>query len=634
MTVEAPPENLVGSRRNQERKELLRFVVCGSVDDGKSTLIGRLLYESGLVLRDELAMLVAESRRVGTQGDGLDLALLLDGLVAEREQGITIDVAYRYFTTERRKFIVADTPGHEQYTRNMVTGTSTADCAVVLADARKGVLTQTRRHSYIVALLGVRHLVLAVNKLDLVGYSEASFRRVESDFIAYGRRIGIDEVSCIPVSALRGDNVTAHTSRMPWYDGPTLLECLEGVEVSDQRRQSEPFRLPTQWVNHPDSEFRGCSGMIASGRVKPGDEVVVEPSGRRAHVMRIVTYDGDLDCAVAGQSVTLTLREELDVSRGDVLGSIDEQPGVGEQFEATIVWMADEPLLRGRNYLMQIGTTTAVATIAPLKYTIDLGSLEHVAADELRLNEIGVCELELDRPVAFDPYTLNRETGGFVLIDRISNATVGAGMINFELRRSKDARWQAIEVNKAAHARLKRQRPCVVWFTGLSGAGKATIANLIEKRLHSLGYHTYLLDGDNVRHGLNKDLGLTATDRMENIRRIAEISRLMADAGLIVMTAFISQSRNERRMARELLRAEEFIEVFIDARLRVAEARDRKDLYAPARRGKITNFTGVDSPYEPPEAPELWIDTTQTSPERAADLVVDQLRARRIIELR
>lgn len=433
--------------------------------------------------------------------------------------------------------------------------------------------------------------------------------------------------------ALFAYNVLAHTSRMPWYHGPTLLEYLEAVEVSDHRSQAEPFRLPTQWVNHPDSEFRGCSGMIVSGTVEPGDEVVVEPSGRRAHVRRIVTYDGDLQCAVAGQSVTLTLSEELDVSRGDLLGSIDERPRVGEQFEATIVWMADEPLLPGHNYLMQIATTTAVATVAPLKYTIDLGSLEHVPAEELRLNETGVCVLELDRPVAFDPYALNRETGAFVLVDRISNATVGAGMIRRELRRSKNLRWQAIEVNESAHARLKRQRPCVVWFTGLSGAGKSTIANLVDKRLRSLGCHTYLLDGDNVRHGLNKDLGFTAADRVENIRRIAEVSRLMADAGLIVMTAFISPLRSELRVARKLFQEGEFIEVLVDARLHVAEARDPKDLYARARRGEIANFTGADSTYEAAEAPELRIDTTQTTPERAADLVVDQLRARRMIGL-
>ena len=631
MTVAAVSAEDLAAYPKRQEKGLLHFVTCGSVDDGKSTLIGRLLYESGVILEDQLVTLEVESRRVGTQGDELDLALLLDGLAAEREQGITIDVAYRYFTTERRKFIVADTPGHEQYTRNMVTGASTAECAVLLTDARKGILTQTRRHSYIVALLGVRHLVLAVNKLDLVGYSEATFRRIEADFVAYGRRVGIDNMSCIPVSALRGDNVVARSSRMPWYDGPTLAEYLEAVEIDDQRRQSEPFRLPVQWVNRPDSSFRGYSGLIASGSVKPGDQVVVEPSGRRARVRRIVTYDGDLQAAVAGQSVTLTFSEELDVSRGDLLGSFDEPPEVGEQFEATLVWMAEEPLLRGRSYLMQIATRTAVATIAPLKYKINLASFEHVAAEELRLNEIGVCELEVDRPVPFDPYTVNRDTGGFVLVDRISNATVGAGMINFELRRSQNVHWQAVDVDKAAHALLKRQRPCVIWLTGLSGAGKSTIANLVEKRLHSLGHHTYVLDGDNIRHGLNKDLGFTAADRVENIRRIAEVSKLMVDAGLIVLTAFISPFRNERRMARELFEEGEFIEVFVDTPLHVAEARDPKALYAKARRGEIKNFTGIDSRYEPPEAPELRIDTTRTTAERAAAVLVEQLRTRRIV---
>jgi bifunctional enzyme CysN/CysC len=570
---------------------------------------------------------------VGTQGDELDLALLLDGLAAEREQGITIDVAHRYFTTARRKFIVADTPGHDQYTRNMVTGASTADCAVLLVDARKGVLTQTRRHSYIVSLLGLRRLALAVNKLDLVGYSEATFRQVEAEMAAFARRIGIEYVTCIPVSALRGDNVVARSTRMPWYNGPTLLEYLETIEIDDQRRQFEPFRLPVQWVNRPDSEFRGFSGLIVSGSVRTGDPVVVEPSGRLSEVERIVTYDGELDFAVAGQSVTLTLHDELDVTRGDVIAGAADPPGVGTQFEATLVWMADEPFLRGRSYVMQIGTATALATTTPLKYRVNVDTLERVAADELRLNEIGVCELELDRPVAFDSYLANRDTGGFVLIDRIGKGTVGAGLINFELRRSQNVQWQAVDVDKAAHARLKRQRPCVVWLTGLSGAGKSTIANLVEKRLHVLGRHTYLLDGDNIRHGLNKDLGFTAADRVENIRRIAEVSSLMVDAGLIVITSFISPFRNERRMARELLEEGEFVEVFVDTPLQVAEARDPKHLYVKARRGEIKNFTGVDSPYEPPEAPELHIDTTRIGPEEAAELVVQQLRARRIIGL-
>jgi bifunctional enzyme CysN/CysC len=626
-----PPHDPVDDVASAEHRELLRFMTCGSVDDGKSTLVGRLLYEPGLIFEDQLAALEADSRTVGTQHGELDLALLLDGLAAEREQGITIDVAYRYFATERRTFIVADTPGHEQYTRNMVTGASTADCALLLVDARKGVLTQTRRHSYIVSLLGLSDVVLVVNKLDLLGYSEAPFRRIEAAFASFARGIGIDTVTCIPVSALHGDNVVARSARMPWYDGPTLLEHLETVEISEQRRQTRALRLPVQWVNRPDSGFRGFAGLIVSGTVRPGDEVIVEPSGRRSAVRRIVSYDGDLSCAVAGQSVTVTLSDELDVSRGSVIATPGEPPGVGTQFEATVLWMADEPLLRGRSYLMQIGPASAVATITPLKHKINIDSLAHVPAEQFALNEIGVCEIELDRPVAFDPYAVNRDTGSFILIDRISNATVGAGLINFELRRSQNVRWQAIDVDKAAHARLKHQRPCVLWLTGLSGAGKSTIANLVESQLHGLGHHTCILDGDNIRHGLNKDLGFTSADRVENIRRIAEVSKLMVDAGLIVLTSFISPFRSERRMARELFEENEFMEVFVDTPLHVAEARDPKRLYAKARRGEIKNFTGIDSPYEPPEAPEIRIDTTQTTAERAADLVVDQLRARRII---
>jgi bifunctional enzyme CysN/CysC len=615
----------------QEDKELLRFITCGSVDDGKSTLIGRLLYEPGLVFEDQLAAVAADSRRIGTQGDELDLALLLDGLAAEREQGITIDVAYRYFATERRKFIVADTPGHEQYTRNMVTGASTADCAVLLVDARKGLLTQTRRHSHIVSLLGLRHIALAVNKLDLVGYSESRFREIEAAFRAFARELGVEDVTCIPLSALRGDNVVARSERMPWYAGPTLLEYLETVEIDEQRLATEPFRMPVQWVNRPGPEFRGFSGLIVSGAVSTGQEVVLEPSGRTSRVKRIVTYDGDLKCAVAGQSVTLTLADELDVSRGDLIADAAMPPGIGEQFEATIVWMGEAPMLRGRDYLMRAGPATAVATIAPLKFKLNVDSFEHVAADKLSLNDIGVCELELDRSVAFDPYMVNRDTGGFVLIDRITNATVGAGMLNFELRRSQNVHWQAIDVDKDAHARLKGQRPCVVWLTGISGAGKSTIANLAERRLHSLGRHTCMLDGDNIRHGLNKDLGFTDADRVENIRRIAEVTKLMVNAGLIVITSFISPFRTERRMARELLEPDEFIEVFVDTPLRVAELRDRKHLYAKARRGELSNFTGIDSPYEPPEAPELRIDTTQMTAEEAVELVIEMLRTRGIV---
>jgi bifunctional enzyme CysN/CysC len=626
------PEEVIAYLRTHEHKRLLRFMTCGSVDDGKSTLIGRLLYEPGLVFEDQLAALEIDSKRIGTQGDELDFALLLDGLAAEREQGITIDVAYRYFTTERRKFIVADTPGHEQYTRNMVTGASTVDCAVLLIDARKGVLTQTRRHSYIVSLLGIGHVALAVNKLDLVGYSEQRFREIQEDYRGFAAQIGLESITCIPLSALRGDNVVARSARMPWYRGPTLLNYLETVELDEDRLAAGPLRLPVQWANRPDAEFRGFSGLIVSGSVSPGDRIVVQPSGRESRVARIVTYDGDLERAVAGQSVTLTLEDETDVSRGDVIADSDHPPRVGEQFQATIVWMAEEPMLRGRDYLMRVGTTTAVATTSPLRYKLNIDTLEHLAAEQLELNEIGVCELELDRQIVFDPYVENRDMGGFVLIDRITNATVGAGMLNFELRRSQNVHWQAIDVDRAARAKLKRQQPAVLWLTGLSGAGKSTIANLVERKLHSLGRHTYLLDGDNVRHGLNKDLGFTDADRVENIRRIAEVAKLMTDAGLIVITAFISPFREERRMARDLLGDCHFIEIFVDTPLEVAEARDPKHLYAKARRGEIANFTGVDSPYQPPEHAELRIDTTQTTPEQAAATVLEELRRRTLLD--
>jgi bifunctional enzyme CysN/CysC len=619
--------------QTQEQKGLLRFLTCGSVDDGKSTLIGRLLYESELLFEDQLAALEADSRLLGTQGGELDFALLLDGLAAEREQGITIDVAYRYFSSERRKFIVADTPGHEQYTRNMVTGASTADCAVLLVDARKGVLTQTRRHTYLVSLLGIRHVALAINKLDLVGYSEPGFREIAAAHHSFASspEIGLSDVTCIPVSALLGDNIVARSPHTPWYDGPTLLEYLETVEIDDDRLQTGPFRMPVQWVNRPDPDFRGFAGQVASGSVRPGDRVAVSPSGLESQVTRIVTQDGDLDVAVAGQSVTLALADEVDVSRGDVIAETASPPRTGDQFEATLVWMAEEPMLRGRSYLLRAGTASASATVAPLKYKVNVDSLERIAAEQLELNEIGVCELELDRTIAFDPYSEIRDTGGFVLIDRITNATVGAGMLKFELRRSHNVHWQAIDVDKAAHAKLKSQRPCLLWLTGLSGAGKSTIANLVEKQLHSLGHHTYLLDGDNVRQGLNKDLGFTDADRVENIRRVAEVAALMLDAGLIVLVSFISPFRSERSMARELVAPGEFIEVFVDTPLEVAEERDAKHLYAKARRGEIKNFTGIDSPYEKPENPEIRIETTQLTPEQAAEQVIAELRRRGVL---
>jgi bifunctional enzyme CysN/CysC len=610
---------------------LLRFVTCGSVDDGKSTLIGRLLYESELLFDDQLAALEADSRQAGTQGGELDFALLLDGLEAEREQGITIDVAHRYFQTERRKFIVADTPGHEQYTRNMVTGASNADCAVLLLDARKGTLTQTRRHTYLVGLLGVRHVALAVNKLDLLGYAEQPFREVEASYRAFAAQLGLEDVTCIPVSALRGDGVVRRSERMPWYDGPTLLEYLETVEIDEDRLCAAPFRLPVQWVSRPSSDFRGYAGMIVGGSVRPGDRIVVLPSGSESVVERIVTYDGDLERAVAGQSVTLTLTDEIDVSRGQVIAGAQAPPRVGDQFDATVVWMAEEPLLRGRSYALRIGTSTAMATISPVKYKLDIDSLEHLAAEQLALNEIGVCELELDRPIAFDPYTESRDMGGFVVIDRITNQTVGAGMLNFELWRSQNLRCLETSVDKTARAGQKGQRPCVLWLTGLSGAGKSTIANELECKLAALGRHTYLLDGDNVRQGLNKDLGFADADRVENIRRVAEVSRLMVDAGLIVITSFISPFESERRMARELLGEGEFVEVFVDAPLDVAEARDPKRLYAKARRGEIKNFTGIDSPYERPSAPEVHVETAVVSAEAAAEQILGELGRRGIL---
>jgi bifunctional enzyme CysN/CysC len=609
-----------------ERKSLLRFITCGSVDDGKSSLIGRLLYETQSIYDDQLAALGADSRRFGTRGTELDLALLVDGLQAEREQGITIDVAYRYFSTERRKFIVADTPGHEQYTRNMVTGASTADLAVILIDARKGVLTQTRRHSYLVRLLGIRQVVLAVNKMDLVGYAREAFEAIVADYRAFAGRIDLSDVTPIALSATLGENVTRRGSAMPWYQGPTLLAHLENAPA-DARPVSEPFRLPVQWVNRPHADFRGLTGQIASGRVRPGERVRILPSGREAQVVRIVTADGDLTEAVAGQSVTLTLGPEVDVGRGDVIASADAAPEVADQFEATLVWLHEEPMLKGRTYLMKAGTRTVAATVTPLKHRVNVDTLEHTAAERLELNEIGVCELELDQPIAFEPYERSRALGGFILIDRLSNATVGAGLIHFALRRSQNIHWQALDVDKQLRARQKGQRACVLWLTGLSGAGKSSIANRIEKLLSAQGRHTYLLDGDNVRHGLNKDLGFAAQDRVENIRRVAEVARLMVDAGLIVLVSFISPFRAERSMARALFAPGEFLEIFVDTPLAVAESRDVKGLYRKARRGELQNFTGIDSPYEAPEHPEIRIDTTLLSAEQAADLVVAHLKA-------
>jgi bifunctional enzyme CysN/CysC len=617
--------DIEGYLRAHERKSLLRFITCGSVDDGKSTLIGRLLYESKMIFEDQLAALEADSKQVGTRGDEIDFALLVDGLSAEREQGITIDVAYRYFSTDKRKFIVADTPGHEQYTRNTVTGASTTDLAVILVDARKGVLTQTRRHSYLVALLGIRRVVLAINKMDLVDYSRQIQANIERDYREFAARIGLEDVTCIPMSAVYGDNVVAPSANMPWYSGPTLMHHLENVAVGDDLA-AKPFRLPVQWVSRPNPDFRGFAGLIVSGAVGVRDAVRVLPSGRQSHIARIIGAGRDLENAVAGQSVTVTLADDIDVSRGDVLAAAAAPPAVADQFEATIVWMHERPMLQGRSYVMKIGTQTVSATVAPVKYRVHVDTLEHLAAKKLELNDIGVCALELSRPVVFEPYTENRDLGGFILIDRISNATVGAGLLHFALRRSDNVHWQAFDVDKQARADMKGQRPCVIWFTGLSGAGKSTIANLLEKRLHALGRHTYLLDGDNVRQGLNKDLGFTEADRVENIRRVSEVARLMADAGLIVLVSFISPFRAERRTARGLMGEGEFYEVFVDVPLEVAETRDPKGLYKKARRGELKNFTGVDSPYELPEAPEVKIDTTRMTPERAAEAILERLR--------
>ena len=608
-----------------ENKSLLRFITCGSVDDGKSTLIGRLLYETKLVFEDHMAALEADSKKVGTQGGDLDFALLLDGLEAEREQGITIDVAYRFFSTERRKFIVADTPGHEQYTRNMVTGASTAELAVLMIDARKGVLTQTRRHSYLVSLLGIKHVVVAVNKLDLVDYSQEVFEEIEADYRAFAEQLDIPDVVCIPMSALKGDNLLHPSENTPWYHGPALIPYLETVGVDDAVAAG-PFRMPVQWVNRPNLDFRGFAGTIVGGTVAPGDAIRVLPGGRTSTVSRVVAGDGDLDEAIAGQAVTICLADEIDVSRGDVLVAADDPAEVADQFETHLVWMHEHQMLPGRPYLLKVGARTVGVTIEQPKYRVNVNTLEHTAARTLQLNEIGVANITLDRPVPFDPYDANRDMGGFVITDRLTNATVGAGLLHFALRRSHNVHWQAIDVDEAAHTRLKGHQPAVVWFTGLSGSGKSTIANLVEKRLHAAGVHTTMLDGDNVRHGLNKDLGFTEAHRVENIRRVAEVAKLMVDAGLVVLVSFISPFRSERRMARDLAGEGRFVEVFVDTPLEVAEDRDVKGLYKKARRGELPNFTGIDSPYEVPEAPEVHLDTTSTTPEANAEQIVEHLR--------
>jgi bifunctional enzyme CysN/CysC len=619
-------EDIGAYLEQHQNKGLLRFITCGSVDDGKSTLIGRLLYDSKMIFEDQLSELEADSKRVGTQGQAIDFALLVDGLSAEREQGITIDVAYRFFSTEKRKFIVADTPGHEQYTRNMVTGASTADLAVILVDARKGVLVQTRRHSYLAHLLGIRHVVLAVNKMDLVEFDRELFENIVEDYGAFAREIGIEAFTAIPISGFKGDNITlAPSANTPWYAGPSLIEHLETVEIESAAAPAKNFRLPVQWVNRPNLDFRGFAGLIASGEIAPGKDVRVIPSGKTSRVKSIVTMDGELDLAVAGQSVTLTLEDEIDCSRGDVIAAADDPPQAADQFEATIVWMSEEALIPGRGYWLKLATQTVTATVAEPKYEIDVNTLEHLASKTLGLNAIGVAEVTTERPIVFEPYDDSRTLGGFILVDKLTNATVGAGMIHFSLRRAQNVHWQALEVSREAHAVLKNQKPAVLWFTGLSGSGKSTIANLVEAQLHRMNRHTFLLDGDNVRHGLNKDLGFTEADRIENIRRVGEVAKLMADAGLLVITAFISPFRAEREMVRAMLPEGEFIEVFIDTPLEVAEARDVKGLYKKARAGELKNFTGIDSPYEAPESPEIRIDTTAMTPEEAAAFIVRKL---------
>ena len=626
------PEEVERFLEEQERKDLLRFITCGSVDDGKSTLIGRLLFDSKLIFEDQLSALERDSKSSGTVKDGIDLALLVDGLQAEREQGITIDVAYRFFATDKRKFIVADTPGHEQYTRNMATGASTADAAVILIDARKGVLTQTKRHSFIASLTGIRHVILAVNKMDLVGYDKAVFERIVGDYQAFAADLGFESVTPIPLSALDGSNVLRRgTAETPWYDGPTLIEVLETIETA-QDWAARPFRLAVQYVNRPNLDFRGFCGVISAGRVKPGQEIVALPSGRKSRVARIVDYKRDLAEAQAGQSVTLTLEDEIDVSRGDVLAAADAPAQVTDQFAAHIIWMADAEMLPERQYLFKFGPAEAYGAVTELKHKINVNTLEKASGKTAKLNEVVFCNVALDRAIAYDPYQDNRETGAFIIIDRYTNQTVGAGMISFGLRRATNLHWQALDVDKRARAAAKGQKPAVLWFTGLSGAGKSTIANLVEKKLTALGRHTYTLDGDNVRHGLNRDLGFTDADRVENIRRVGEVAKLFVDAGLIVLVSFISPFRSERALARSLVEEEEFVEVFVDTPIEVCESRDPKGLYAKAREGAIKNFTGVDSPYEPPEQPELRLDAGALSAEEAADQVITALRARGMID--
>ena len=611
--------------KSHEEKSLLRFITCGSVDDGKSTLIGRMLYESHMLFDDQLSSLESDSKKIGTQGDNIDFALLVDGLAAEREQGITIDVAYRFFSTDKRKYIVADTPGHEEYTRNMATGASTADIAIILVDAEQGVLTQTRRHSFIVSMVGVKKVLLAINKLDLVDYSEEVYNNIVSEYQEFANNaLNIDSITPIPISALMGDNVVHKSENTPWYNGQTIMQYLETVEVHDQKI-SQSFRMPIQWVNRPNSEFRGFSGLIASGGIKSGEEVKILPGGKKSSIKKIVTWSGNLESASAGQSVTVTLDDEIDISRGDVMISAKSSCGESDQFQAHVLWMNDDAMMPGRQYLLKSNTQSATLTLGKLKHKIDVNTLEHLPAKILQLNEIGVCNLSLDKRIAFDPYEENQTMGGFIIIDRMSNNTVGMGLIDFALRRSENIHWQKMDVSKESRAKQKLQTPKVIWFTGLSGSGKSSIANILEKKLQSLGKHTITLDGDNIRHGLNRDLGFTEADRVENIRRVGELAKLMLDSGLICITSFISPFESERSMARTLVSENEFIEVFVDTPLSVCEQRDVKGLYAKARAGEIPNFTGISSPFETPKNPEIRIDTTNISAEEAANQIVEFL---------
>tara|TARA_B100001093_G_scaffold70058_1_gene60538 strand:- start:4047 stop:5936 length:1890 start_codon:yes stop_codon:yes gene_type:complete len=613
--------------KSHEEKSLLRFITCGSVDDGKSTLIGRMLYESQMLFDDQLSALKNDSKKLGTQGDEIDFALLVDGLAAEREQGITIDVAYRFFSTDKRKYIVADTPGHEEYTRNMATGASTADVAIILIDAKQGVLTQTRRHSFIVSMVGVKKVLLAVNKLDLVDYSEDVYRQIVSDYSDFAESaLDIESITAVPISALLGDNVVERSENTPWYNGETIMQYLENIEVQNQRKQAS-FRMPVQWVNRPNPNFRGFSGLIASGETKVGDKVRLHPGGKESTIESIVTWEGELQQASAGQSVTITLNDEIDVSRGDIIATPTDPCGESDQFQSRILWMSADAMIPGRQYIFKSNTQSATLTLGKLKHRIEVNTLDHLPAKTLELNEIGVCNISLDKRIAYDSYDNNQTLGGFIVIDRLSNNTVGMGLIDFALRRSENIHWQKMDVSKESRAEQKSQTPKIIWFTGLSGSGKSSIANILEKKLQALGKHTITLDGDNMRHGLNRDLGFTAADRVENIRRVGEVAKLMVNSGLICITSFISPFESERKMARSLVSENEFIEVFIDTPLSVCEERDVKGLYAKARSGQIPNFTGISSPYEPPEKPEIRIDTTKLSAEAAANQIIEFILA-------